>query len=579
MALRPKKLESADRHLARSVLWIALAIYTLTFGGGPGDLDRDAELSYQATRALAYGDGLRITDETPGGATLLAEGSRVRPVDGGGSGVALVEPLPVVLGVPFFLLGAQFARVFPTVEEIDRETTPGFAGARDEYWSRLFVGWSHVLFASLAAWLVCLSCLRLGASRPAAWIGSVLLVTTTFLWPASSSWVPSAASAFFAAFTLHAALRIRSCFYELSAAGPWHWVVLGVALGGAAACEPVFAPAAVVVAISAVRMSVRGRKRLWSMPLLKGEAGVRRSFFDVALLLLPFTACAALMGWGSAQRGEPFLAAYTGVEPFAGDAGSNWVAELAGLAASPGKGLVWLAPCLLLAVFGYARLRREPRLVTLTGWVPLVGALGAAAWGGWADLRAFEPLALAPVLVLVWPAVVLGIDQLREHGGGRWLVAALAVLGLVANLGGLIASRGAFRTLADHTAVELFDLEPSRPFVRPHDDLPGRILERRVAWDWRTAAPWVGWRLVRHRAAAAQGDFAAEVFPLIQVVLVEEGAPVRIEAERDRGFHQFAWHDLEQRLGGPVWPVLLLVIFGLGAGAVGAAVGLDPTKP
>lgn len=577
MALRPKKLESADRFLARSVLWIALAIYTLTFGGGPGDLDRDAELSFQATRALAHGDGLRLTDETAGGATLLSEGGRVRAVEGGG--VALVEPLPALLGVPFYLLGSQVARVFAPVDEIDRESSPGFAGERSEYWERLFVGWNHVLFASLAAWLVCLSCLRLGASRPAAWTGSLLLVTTTFLWPASSSWVPSATSAFFGALALHAALRIRSCFYDLRAAGPWHWLALGIALGGAIACEPVFAPAAILVVISGVRMSVRGRKRLWSMPLLKGEAGVQRSLVDVALLLLPLGAAAALLWWGSVQRGEPFLGAYNRVDRFAADAGSNWVAELAGLFASPGKGLVWLAPCLLLAVFGYARLRREPRLLTMTAWVPLVGAIGAAAWGGWADLRAFEPLALAPVLVLAWPAVVFGVDHLREHGFGRWLVAALAVFGLVANLGGMIASRGAYRTLADHAAVEIYAAAPSQRLVRPSDDVEGRVLERRVAWDWRTAAPWAGWRLVRHRAAAAQGEFAAERFPIGQVLLVSEGASLWIEAPRDRGFHHFAWYDLEQRLGGPVWPILLLIIFGLGAGGVSAAVGLDPTKP
>lgn len=578
MALRPKRLESGDRLVARSVLWLALALYTLTFGGGPGDLDRDGALQFQATRALVHGDGLRISDETPEGATLLAEGDRVRVVAGRPGAVARVEPLHAITGVPFYLLGAQVARVFDGIEELDRESAPGFAGGRSDYWSRVLVGWRGPLFAALASWLVCLSCLRLGASRPAAWIGSMLLVTTTFLWPAASSWTPTASTALAAAFTLYALLRIRDRFWDLRAPGPWHWIWLGFGLGAFVASQPVAAPIALLLVISAVRMSVRGRKRLWSMPLLEGEAGVRRSVLDVALLLAPVLGFAALVVWGAVLRADAVGEPWSRRGWFAADADSNWIAELAGVLAAPGKGLVWLAPCLLVAVFGYARLRREPRLLTFTAAAPLLGLLSAALWGGWSDLDAFEPLGLAPVLVLAWPAVVLGLDLVREHPRLRWATALLAVVGLIANAGGLLASRGTYRSVGEQVAAPLFGIELHAAPGATDPATLGR-LERRLAWDWRTAAPWVGWRLVRHRLAAQQGAFAAEVFPSEQIVLEPGLGRLAPEAPRDRGFSHLAWVDLEERLDGRVWPVLLLVLLGLGAGGVSAAAGLDPTHP
>jgi hypothetical protein len=568
MALRPKSLEHGDRLVARSVFWLLIAIYTLTFSGAPGDLDRFGELSYQATRAFALGDGLRITDETPEGATLLSEGELVRPVEGGG--IAQVEPLVAISGVPFYLFGAQLARLMPGIEESNRTTAPGFGGARSEYWSHLVTGWRGPLFASLAVWFVCLSCLRLGLRRPTAWIASMVLGTSTCLWPASTSWTSSALAAFCVAATLHALLLVRSRFYRLRAPGPWHWLGLGLALGASCAIEPTFVPVGAVFVISAGRMSVRGRKRLWSMPLLKGEAGARRSVVDLAWLMLPIVALAALWVWGVRERaGEWSTSAALGALGLGGSSAS-FTSEFVGLLASPGKGLVWLAPWMLFAVLGLPRLAQEPRLLTFCGVAPVLCLASVAYSGLWSTSSTFEPLGALPALVLCWPAVAYGVEAVSRSNALRWTAGALAALGLFANAGGVLVSRGAWEAV---TVAAETDLYPDGPVAGTS------AFDRRLAWDWHTAAPWVGWRMVRHRTAAAQVGFFPERFPSDEVLLFASDSVYEVRAPRDRGFRRFAWVDLEQRLDGRMWPVLLMALAALGVGGICAASGLDPTCP
>lgn len=568
MALRPKSLEHGDRVVARSVFWLMIAIYTLTFTGAPGDLDRSGELSYQTTRAFAMGDGLRITDETPEGATLLSEGELVRPVVGGG--IAQVEPLVALSGVPFYLVGAQLARLMPGIEKSNRTTGPGLGEARSEYWSHLVTGWRGPLFASLAVWLVCLSCLRLGVRRPTAWISTMLLGTSTCLWPASTSWTSSALAAFCVAATLYALLLVRSRFFLLRAPGPLHWSGLGLALGASCAIEPTFAPVGALFIISAVRMSVRGRKRLWSMPLLKGEAGARRSLVDLLWLLLPIAALTGLWVWGVGERaGEWSSGAALGALGFT-SSGTAFTSEFAGLVASPGKGLLWLAPWTLFAVFGLPRLAQEPRILTYCGIGPIVCLASVALSGTWSTSSAFEPLGALPAIILCWPAVAYGVEAAMRSNALRWTAGALAVLGLFANAGGVLVSRGAWQAVTTAAAADLY---PDGPAVGTS------ALDRRLAWDWHTAAPWVGWRMVRHRTAATQLGFLAERFPSDEVLLFESESVYEVHAPRDRGFRRFAWIDLEQRLDGRMWPALLLALAALGVGGVCAATGLDPTSP
>jgi hypothetical protein len=564
MAVRPKSLEDADRLLARSAFLIVLAVHALFFGGAPGDSDRRGELVHQATRAMALGDGLLLRGDTPESAALIAEGFEVRPVEGGA--IANVEPLVAAMGVPFHWVGAQLGQLLERTETVHAATSPGFAGGRSEYWAHLFVGLQGPLYGAATVTLVCVAALRLGARRRTALTGSLVLAFATCLWPSVSVVGGAAPAAMLAAGALVALLVVRDRFYRLTAPSVPHWLLLGTLLAALAACEPLALPAVLVLAYSAVRMSVRGRQRLWSMPLLRGGAGRKRSVADMTWFLLPMAAIAALWWWGHVLRVGPLpFAPLDGLRPL-----DEWPRELLGLFVSPGKGLVWLAPVVFFALFGALRFAQEPRLLGFTIVAPLAVLLASAATGEWSSLDEFAPRGASVALALAWPAVVVGYDQVRARLGWRAVGVALAVLGLVVNTGGVVVSRGTWRTIVEQAAPQLLPEGPA-----PSDP----AFARAVAFDWHSAAPWFAWRVVRHRAAAEQGGFSGDVFPARQVFAFTGVGSFTVGAPRDRGFSHLCWVDYEERLDGRMWPVVLLVAAAFATGVVGAVAALDPTRP
>jgi hypothetical protein len=70
-----------------------------------------------------------------------------------------------------------------------------------------------------------------------------------------------------------------------------------------------------------------------------------------------------------------------------------------------------------------------------------------------------------------------------------------------------------------------------------------------IQWDWRFAAPWAHWRILRHRIERGDDDFA-----LGELFGVATAARCTPAGERERGWRHLAWVDLEQRLGGRAWP-------------------------
>jgi len=564
MAVRPKSLEDADRLLARSAFLIVLAVHALFFGGAPGDSDRRGELVHQATRAMAHGDGLLLRADTPESAALIAEGFEVRAVDGGA--IANVEPIVAALGVPFHFVGARLGLVLDRTEAVHAATSPGFAEGRSEYWAHLFVGLQGPLYGAATVYLVCVAALRLGARRRTALTGSLVLAFATCLWPGVSVVGAAAPAAFLASAALVALLHVRERFYRLTAPSVPHWLLLGALLAALAACEPLTIPAVLVLVWSAVRMSVRGRQRLWSMPLLRGGAGRKRSLADVTWFVLPMVAIGALWWWGHLVRlgPEPFTP-FDALRPFA-----EWPQELLGLFVSPGKGLVWLAPVAFFALFGAMRFAQELRLLSFTIVAPLAVLAASAATGEWSNLDEFAPRGASAALAFAWPAVVVGYDQVRSAMKWRVLGVALAALGLVANAGGVIVSRGTWRTIVEQAAPQLLPNGPA-----PAD----REFARAVAFDWHSAAPWFAWRVVRHRTAAEQGGFPADVFPAQQVFAFAGVGSFSVAVPRDRGFTHLCWVDYEERLDGHLWPVILLVAAAFATGVVGAVAALDPTRP
>ncbi|MFQ3581002.1 MAG: hypothetical protein SNJ67_01580 [Chloracidobacterium sp.] len=98
-----------------------------------------------------------------------------------------------------------------------------------------------------------------------------------------------------------------------------------------------------------------------------------------------------------------------------------------GLLLSPGKGVLWYSPPIILAIFGYAGLRNRAPLVarlTLLASVVLVGFVGCISFygGDWC----WGPRYLLPVLPL-WS---LTLAFLPRHTFARWATAVVVVAGL-----------------------------------------------------------------------------------------------------------------------------------------------------
>ncbi|MCC7494622.1 MAG: hypothetical protein IT204_19850 [Fimbriimonadaceae bacterium] len=121
-------------------------------------------------------------------------------------------------------------------------------------------------------------------------------------------------------------------------------------------------------------------------------------------------------------------------------------AGLAGQLLSPGRGLLWYAPPVLLVAWGYRRLRaRDPRLAAvllgLVAWQGLFYSLRSTWWGNWC----WGPRYFVPVLPLL---ALLAAPALEGAGRRRWALATLLALAGLAGAGaGLVVYNGLYQDL------------------------------------------------------------------------------------------------------------------------------------
>ncbi|KAB2960950.1 MAG: hypothetical protein F9K18_10925, partial [Thermoanaerobaculia bacterium] len=135
-----------------------------------------------------------------------------------------------------------------------------------------------------------------------------------------------------------------------------------------------------------------------------GEASRRARNARVAgRLSLPWSLCffvflAAAAGYNAVRFGSPFETGY-------GEEATRFTTPLglglAGLLVSPGKGLIWYAPPLLLALFGLRALgRRRPEVVALLLAMSVGPLLLSSAYYQWHGGGAWGPRLLVPLLPL-----------------------------------------------------------------------------------------------------------------------------------------------------------------------------------
>jgi hypothetical protein len=557
-------VQATDRTLAWAVFCLLLAAYLATLAGLPEN--PDAEVEFQTTSALVRRQSFALggTPEAEAILSVLHQGRQGFNVRRGGPGreqeffswSGVGQPLGAF---PLYVAGSFLARLLPVFEERQRATTE-LGVARSEYFEHLFVGLRNPLLGALTGALLVLAARRAGARRLHAVLCGLSYGLCTYAWPQARGTLSDvqATALLFLSFVLAQGAIERAERGRTPRLGTL--LGFGLALGGAFLTRPVLAPAVPVLALFLVgRLAQETR-----------ASGKRFPLASIALALGPAAGLFALFLWTNHVRfGDPFELGYGGV------VGAQWFLRLPwegllGVTLSPGSGLLFFAPGLLLVVpwFVHALRRRELALpMLILGLVLLIGVphVLIPSWhGAWS----FGPRYVLPLIPFLWFPLGVALGLCWERALTRGAAIATLVAGAVPALGGVLVE---YTTNLDLT-LQATRLEwPTPPELVPADPTEREAFERtlddqrfvRAKFDWRFAAPFAHWRILRHRLAG-QG----ESFSVRELYYLERDERVTPGWERARGFAHLAWVDLARRLGGPGWigpsVVLALAFVGLG---------------
>ncbi|MCB9914364.1 MAG: hypothetical protein H6828_04320 [Planctomycetes bacterium] len=558
-------LGALDRRVALSVFCLLLALYTATFNGPAAGLD--AEVSFQTTSALARTGSpalggtpeadelVRRAREAPPGAFPVRAGV---PRDGATPYYGWYGLGQALAALPFYALGRGLAVVLPDVERANASSRR-YGTPRSEYFAHLAVGWRTPVCGALTGMLVVLAVLRLGVSRRAGFAAGLAYGVTTYAWPQALGDLSDVQATCCLALAAYALLVLR---YHSSRAVA---AVLGAAAGCAFLTRAAIAPALVVLDVAFLHSCLRGRAAKAASDDAQG--GVRRRL--VLAGLAPQLACLAL--WLAANHlrfGAPLDSGY-GEALRGGLFGGDPLRAAAGLLVSPGKGLVWYAPGLVLLWSGARRARGAGRrgIGTFVLLCALAVFLPAALLMGWHGGWTYGPRYLLPALPLLWCLAAVGFTRSSIDLRVRPAAWAAFALGLVVQVPGVLVDTYTHHELAVLAAQERFQLAVAGTAADQEEE---RF--QALQFDWGFAAPWAHWRLLRHRVAGLGEDF-----PASEVFRYPSEAVLSPTQEREQGFRHLAWVDLEQRLGGVSWPAVGGIVLLLGLGLVLAARALDPS--
>ncbi len=556
---------ASDRNLARSVFCLLLAAYSATFAGLPEN--PDAEVEFQTTSALVRNQSFALGGTSEAQAIVSMthmgrQGFNVRPGGPGregrfyswsGVGQALVA-------FPLYIAGAGLARLLPELEERHRSSTH-LGVQRSEYFEHLLVGWRNPILGALTGALVCLAARRAGARRAHAWLCGLAYGLCTFAWPQARGTLSDVQATFFLFLAFVLALGIADQRERNQPRSTLELVSFGLALGGAFLTRAVVAPAVAVLALFFAFECFRAGRR--------SRAGFPGR--ELALAFLPALACLCFFLWINERRfGDPLETGYGGAVT------KDWflrspVPGALGLLVSPGSGMLWMAPALvLLPVWHVSQLRRrENGLFRLqlalfaTLFLPI--ALIPAWHGAWC----YGPRYILPLLPFLWFGLGPALGLVWERTIGRWCAAALLSLGLLTALPGVLVDYNTHLDLALQAARLEWPDVPGPSEIERDDD---RFV--RAKFDWRFAAPWAHWRILRHRVAGL-----GETFPVRELFFLDRSEVLEPQQEQEKGFRHLAWVDFHRRLGGPTWPAVALCVVLLAIGMGFALRGLDPDQP
>jgi hypothetical protein len=556
-------LEASDSHLARAVFLLLLAVYTATFSGPPSG--PDGEIVFQTTSSIWRRASLALGG-TPEAEGLIAAAEEAAP--GGfpvrrGEGSAAERHygwygVGQALGaLPLYAAGKLAAQLAPDIQAA-HESHLRYGVARSEYCEHLFVGWRNPLLSALTAMLLVLAARRLGLSRWTAFLCGVGYGLATFAWPQARDSLGDVQGAFFLAAGLYLFLRLHERLTTRNAG------LFGLSLAMACLTRAALLPAVIVL----------DAFLLWLLRELRDplHAPLERARERSVLLYAALPQVAAALLWlllNQLRFGSPFDSGY-GPAIAGGLFGGDPLRALLGLTLSPSKGLLWMAPGLLLLGRGLLRAREEKQtsLVLVVAAVSLAVALPVLFLRGWHGAYTFGPRYLLPALPLLWLVAALGFQRSDVDPRVHPLALGLLVFGLVTQVPGALVDTLTYHDLAVRAAGERFEVAGEGAGTQA--DREADAFEA-LQFDWGFGAPWVHWRILRHRVA--KGDEVFQAADLFRWPTQLELTPVQ---PREQGFGHLAWVDLHQRLNGWIWPAVALLGL-LGAlGTIEAVRGLDP---
>jgi hypothetical protein len=455
----------SDRRAALAVLLFLLAVYTLTYSGV---FHSDDEMSVAAVteslvkRGSMTIDQLRWNQDLAGGIGKYGVGGHLYSKYSWGAAVA---------AAPFYLA----ALLLPALGSVQAAML------------------LNVLVTALTGMLVLLCARRLGVGRTAAVGVALLFGLATLAWPYAKYFFSEPLSGL----TLLAAL-----YFLLLYRDERRWPLLvaaGLALAGALAVKTANAAA---IPLFFLLLAV------YEWPTVGG--GARRDLVryvsGLALRSLPMAAPVLLAGgvtlaYNYLRFGAPMDAGYLPIEQFSGRLQEG----LLGLLLSPGRGLIFYAPVLLLLIPAAPVLWRAHRaeaafILALAAWQTLLYARWHVWFGGWCwgprflePLMPFLALALGPWLEAAW----------RRARGVRLAVMGLAtVSGLVQLLGLSVDFNSYLRSLLvlhPEMRAGIAYLTVDDPRYSPLLGQLGLLRPANLDFAWlrlTEGTPWIEWRIL-----------------------------------------------------------------------------------
>jgi Dolichyl-phosphate-mannose-protein mannosyltransferase len=402
------------------------------------------------------------------------------------------------------------------------------------FFERLFVDWTSSITGALTACVMYLIARQLAASQRLAVAISLVLAVGTYFMPHSKTFFIEPTAALFVALTFLLGLRARA-----RGTGNWPFFLVGLSAGAAMNIRTSVAPLVGISVAACVVAYARAGSTRRALIERTGVIAAGLAPGVVFLLWSQWVRFGDAFDWGHPQQkfNTPFYEGFYGQF------------------LSPGKGLIFFAPIVVLAVILFPRfVRRRPAIAIEVAAIVLVNAALFSTFQNWSGDNAFGPRYMAIVLpIAMVPLVELGSRQVF-----RWAFVGLASVGLlVPSVLGNVTYFNAAQGRYHMERIEAVGLGPT-------------AARRPLTYDEIIASYRIGWLRPRYAQLVEQSRIAPDTIRNTWDTFTDSdfrtsNAPPPTERERLLWFTIVpvldVWPVWILLWGGPKWLYLLAVLF------------------